>query len=206
MTLFVGADNADADIFGSKAAGAATKKILAFGDSLTAGYGMALEDAFPAQLERALKAEGINATVVNAGVSGDTTAGGVTRLAWTLDQSKPDAVILELGANDMLRAVDPAETKANLKRMLAVLKARKIPVLLAGMKAMTNLGPGFVIAYGGMYKALAKEYDAVYYPFFLEGVALKQELLLEDGMHPSPAGVAVIVKGILPDVKELLDE
>jgi acyl-CoA thioesterase-1 len=182
----------------------AEKKLLVFGDSLTAGLGVPYDKAFPAQLEKKLRAEGYAVTVINTGVSGDTTSGGLSRLDWTLLQQKPDFVILELGANDMLRAIDPALTRGNLQKMLELLQQKKIPVLLAGMKAMLNLGEKYVTDFDGIYPALAKKYNAVYYPFFLEGVALHPELIQEDGMHPNPAGVAVIVDKILPDVKKLL--
>lgn len=196
MTLFAVTVN-------SLYAAAGAKKILVFGDSLVAGYGISYAKAFPAQLEKALRAKGRDVTVINAGVSGDTTSGGLTRLEWTLEQ-KPDYVILELGANDMLRAVDPAVTKENLTKMLEIIKERNIPVLLAGMKAMPNLGAQFTSAYGQMYEDLAKKYNAAYYPFFMEGVALHPEFLQDDGLHPNEAGVAVIVKGILPVVEKML--
>lgn len=186
-------------------ASAAEKKILVFGDSLTAGRGIPYDQAFPAQLEKKLRAEGYAVTVINAGVSGDTTSGGLTRLDWTLQQ-KPDFVILELGANDMLRAVDPALTRENLDKMLEILQQKKIPVLLAGMKATPNLGEKYVTAFDDIYPALAKKYHVVYYPFFLDGVALHPDLIQDDGMHPNVAGVAVIVDDILPSVRELLTE
>ncbi len=186
-------------------AGAEQKKILVFGDSLVAGYGIPLEKAFPAQLEKKLQALGYAVAVINAGVSGDTTSGGLTRLEWTLAQ-KPDFVILELGANDMLRAVDPAVTRENLRKMLDILKAKKIPVLLAGMKATPNLGDEFVKSYAAMYKALAKQYHAVYYPFFMEGVTTHADLVQEDGLHPTAEGVVVVVDNMLPAVKKLLKQ
>ena len=196
MTLFIGAVN-------SLYAAAGEKKLLVFGDSLTAGYGIPYDQAFPAQLEKKLQAAGYAITVINAGVSGDTTSGGLTRLEWTLEQ-KPDFVILELGANDVLRAIDPALTRGNLQKMLDILQSRKIPVLLAGMKATPNLGQKFVAAYDEMYPTLAKKYHAVYYPFFLEGAFQHPELIQEDGLHPNTDGIAVIVKNILPSVKRLL--
>lgn len=206
MTLFAGAVNSlYAGAPGSAGNSKEAKKILVFGDSLVAGYGIPLEQAFPAQLEARLKKEGENVTVINAGVSGDTTSGGLTRLEWTLAQN-PDYVILELGANDMLRGTDPEVTRDNLRKMLEILKQKKIPVLLAGMKALPNYGIPYMLKFNGLYKPLAKKYDAVYYPFFLEDVATKQNLQLEDGMHPNPAGVAVIVENILPKVKDLLEE
>jgi acyl-CoA thioesterase-1 len=186
-------------------AAASEKKVLVFGDSLTAGFGVPYDKAFPAQLEKKLRGDGYAVTVINAGISGDTTSGGLSRLDWTLQQ-KPDFVILELGANDMLRATDPALTRANLQKMLEILQQKKIPALLAGMKATTNLGQKYVTAFDGIYPDLAKKYHVVYYPFFLEGVALHRELIQDDGMHPNPAGVAVIVDKILPDVEKLLKQ
>src|ERR1035437_1609184 len=186
-------------------AAAGDKKLLVFGDSLSAGLGVLYDKAFPAQLEKKLRAEGYAVTVINAGVSGDTTSGGLTRLEWTLSQ-KPDFIILELGANDMLRAVDPAITRSNLQKMLEILQERKIPVLLAGMKATPNLGKKFVAAYDETYPALAKKYHVVYYPFFLEGAALHPELIQDDGMHPNAAGVAAIVDKMLPSVKKLMKQ
>jgi len=187
----------------SLCAAAAEKKLLVFGDSLTAGYGLPYDKAFPVQLEKKLRETGYAVTVINAGVSGDTTSGGLSRLDWTLQQ-KPDFVIIELGANDMLRATDPAVTRDNLQKMLETLQQQKIPVLLAGMKATTNLGQKYVTAFDDIYPVLAKKYSAVYYPFFLEGVALHRDLLQDDGLHPSAAGVAVIVDKILPSVEKLL--
>ncbi|HEY8032631.1 MAG TPA: arylesterase [Methylocella sp.] len=179
-------------------------KIIAFGDSLTAGFGLAAEAAFPAVLEKALRAEGCPVTIVNAGVSGDTASGGQARLAWALTDGA-DGVILELGANDMLRGVDPEVTKAALEAILGELKARNIKVLIAGMKAASNLGQDYKTRFDAIYPALAKEYDAPLYPFFLEGVAGEPALKLGDGLHPNPAGVERIVKGILPDVRAFVD-
>lgn len=181
------------------------KRIIAFGDSLTAGLGIPYNQAFPAQLENKLRAKGYAVHVINAGVSGETTAGGLARLEWTLSQ-KPDYVILELGANDMLRGIDPALTRQNLQKMLDILQQHKIPVLLAGMKAFANLGSTFTAAYEEMFTALARQYHVVYYPFFLDGVALHSDLLQEDGLHPNPAGVGVIVTHILPSVEKLLKQ
>lgn len=183
---------------------AAQKRIVAFGDSLTAGYGLPMEKSFPAQLEQKLKQQGYDVLVINAGVSGDTTSGGVTRLEWVLSQ-QPDFFILELGANDMLRGTDPDVTYNNLQKILAVLREKKIPVLLSGMKATPNLGAAFEGKYNKMYKTLAEEYGAVYYPFFMEGVAAHSDLLQEDGMHPNAAGAALIAGNMLPFVKKLLE-
>ncbi|MGH6839679.1 MAG: arylesterase [Methylocella sp.] len=180
-------------------------KIIAFGDSLTAGYGLAAADAFPAVLERTLRAEGYRVTIVNAGVSGDTASGGQARLDWALSDGA-DGVILELGANDMLRGVDPAVTKAALDAILGELKARNIKVLIAGMRAAPNLGQDYKTRFDAIFPALAKKYDAPLYPFFLEGVAGKPALKLGDGLHPNHAGVERIVKGILPDVRALVDQ
>lgn len=183
---------------------AAMKRLLVFGDSLVAGYDMPLADAFPAELEKKLKSDGYNIIVINAGVSGDTTSGGLTRLAFTLDQHHPNFTILELGANDMFRVVDPAETKKNLAEMLTILESRKIKTLLAGMKATPNLGAEFTAAFEKIYPELAAEYDVVYYPFFMEGVAAQKEYLLPDGLHPNKNGVAIMVEKIYPKVLELV--
>ncbi|MFH1158306.1 MAG: arylesterase [Pseudomonadota bacterium] len=185
-------------------ADAAQKTILAFGDSLTSGYGLSPKDSFPAQLERKLKEQGYDITVINAGAAGETTSGGATRLEWTLEQKKPDFVILELGGNDMLRAIDPEITFNNLHKMMEILKKHEIPVLLAGMKADPNLGEKFEIIYSVMYERLAEKYNAVYYPFFLEGVFSRSGLFQKNGMHPNAEGVAVIVHNILPFVEKLL--
>lgn len=179
--------------------------VLAIGDSLTAGYMLRSNESFPAQLQKALEAKGHKVEITNAGVSGDTTAGGRDRLAWALEP-RPDAVILELGANDALRGIDPAETRANLDEMLKVLSAKHIPVLLAGMKAPGNWGDDYVAAFDAIYPDLAKKYDVALYPFFLDGVALNPALILSDGLHPSAAGIAEIVKRILPAAEALLEK
>lgn len=178
--------------------------IVALGDSLTAGLGLSANDAFPARLETALKRDGLDVRVVNAGVSGDTTAGGRARLAWTLASGPVDAVILELGANDGLRGLDPAASRANLAAILADLKARGVPVLLAGMLAPPNLGPEYGAEFNAIYPSLAAEYGAVLYPFFLDGVAADPALNQADGIHPTAAGVDVIVGRLLPVVKKLI--
>ncbi len=186
-------------------ASAPQKKILCYGDSLTAGYGLPYDQSFPSQLEKKLRAMGYDITVINAGVSGETTTGGLARLDWTLRQ-KPDFVILELGANDMLRDIPPTLTRENLDKMLAILQEKKIPVLLAGMKATTGLGKKYDTAFDAIYPALAKKYHTVYYPFFLQGVWDKTSLRLPGNIHPNAKGVGVIVDGILPDVKKLLTQ
>jgi acyl-CoA thioesterase-1 len=177
---------------------AAPKLIIAFGDSLTAGLGLAQNEAFPARLEAALAARGIAARVENAGVSGDTTAGGRARLGWILGERTPDLVILELGANDALRGLPPEAARDNLEAMLALLKRRRIPVLLTGMIAPPNLGAGYGAAFNRLYPALAQKYAVPLYPFFLDGVAGKPALNQADGLHPTAAGVTVIVKRIMP--------
>ena len=174
-------------------------KILALGDSLTAGFGLPPGQGFAPQLERALKERGVEAQVIDAGVSGDTTAGGLARIDWALADA-PDLVILELGANDMLRGIDPAEIRANLDAMLAKLRAADARVLLAGMRAAPNLGADYGGAFERLYAELAAQYEVPLYPFFLDGVATDPKLNLPDGMHPNEAGVAEIVRRILPHV------
>jgi len=182
-----------------------TKVVLAFGDSLTAGYGLDRADALPVHLQRGLERAGYEGiSIVNAGVSGDTTAGGVTRLAWTLKRQNPDYVILALGGNDMLRAIDPAATEKNLRNMLETLKAAGIPVLLAGMRAPASMGPEFAGAYERMYASLAKEYEAVYYPFILDGVAMNPAYNQRDGVHPNVEGIKIIAAKMLPYLEQLL--
>lgn len=178
-------------------------KIVALGDSLTAGLGLSEQDAFPAKLARALQAKGIAVTIANAGVSGDTATGGLNRLAWSVPQGT-DAVILELGANDMLRGIDPNVTKAALDKILGQLADRHIPVLLAGMKASRNMGADYARTFDAIYPALASTHRVVFYPFFLDGVAADPKLNQADGMHPNPAGVDVIVKRMLPSVEKLI--
>lgn len=179
-------------------------RIVVLGDSLVAGFNISQQDAFPAQLERALKAKGHAVEVINAGVSGDTTAAGLERLQWAVPE-KTDAVILELGANDALRGLDPAQAKSNLDKIIKALKAGGSDVLLAGMSAPRNLGPEYVRAFDGMYPELAKTHDVLLYPFFLDGIALDSKLNLPDGMHPNPKGVAEITRRILPSVEQLIE-
>jgi acyl-CoA thioesterase-1 len=180
-----------------------TLRLVAFGDSLTAGYGLPQEAAFPAALERALKKRGHKVEVVNAGVSGDTTTGGLERLDWSVPEGT-DGVILELGANDMLRGIDPAIARRNLEGMVERLKGRGIPVLLAGMYASRNLGPDYAARFDSIYPDIAKKHDLVLYPFFLEGIAGDRSLNLPDGLHPTAKGVERIVQGILPAVETFL--
>lgn len=182
---------------------AAPATILAFGDSLTAGYGVGPADSFPTRLEAALKSRGRDVRVINAGVSGDTSAGGLARLDWSL-ADKPDLVVLELGSNDMLRGIDPASTETNLDAILRKLADAKVKVLLCGMYAARNLGPDYVARFDAIYPRLAQKYGVTLYPFFLDGVALNASLNQGDGMHPNPAGVNVIVDRIAPVVEKLL--
>ncbi|NJC04687.1 acyl-CoA thioesterase-1 [Sphingomonas kaistensis] len=180
--------------------------ILAFGDSLTAGYGLGRGLGFAPQLEDALRRHGVKARVHDAGVSGDTTAGGRARLAWTLQRmgAKPDLAIVELGANDMLRGVDPKVTEANLDAILAELKRQGIPVLVAGMLAAPNLGPDYRQRYEAIFPTLARKYDAELYPFILQGVVGNRALLLGDGVHPNFEGIKRMVTGIMPTVQRAL--
>jgi acyl-CoA thioesterase-1 len=177
--------------------------IVAFGDSLTAGYGLPANEAFPAQLQRALDAKGLAANVVNAGVSGDTATGGLSRLDWSVPDGT-DAVILELGANDALRGFDPGVTRKALDTMLRRLQERKISVLLCGMIAPPNLGAEYGRAFNSIFPDLAAQSGAILYPFFLTGVAAVPKLNQRDGLHPTAAGVAVIVDRILPQVEQLI--
>ncbi len=190
------------------ASGAAHAKqpvILALGDSLTAGYGLELQDSFPARLQTALHAAGIKARVVNAGVSGDTSAGALRRVDWLMTQ-KPDLVIVEFGGNDGLRGLDPAETKRNLEAVIIRIRQRGARVLLAGMLAPPNLGRDYGAAFNAVFPQLAKRHKVEFYPFFLDGVAAKPALNLADGIHPNAKGVSVIVERILPYVRRALGE
>ncbi len=178
-------------------------RILAFGDSLTAGYNLAAADAFPAKLGKALREAGHPVKISNAGISGDTTAGGRSRLDWALAEN-PEIVILELGANDALRGFDPAETERNLDDMLRRLQAKKITVLLAGMKAPRNLGREYADSFDAIYPRLAAKYNVALYPFFLDGVVADPAMNQGDGIHPTAKGVDVIVKRIMPSLLPLL--
>lgn len=180
-----------------------TLKLLVLGDSLAAGYGLAKTDSFTTKLGRALTTKGHRVRIINAGVSGDTSAGGLARLAWAL-ADKPEAVIVELGANDGLRGIEPAETRANLDAILGRLKQASARVLLAGMLAPPNLGREYGAEFQTLYAELAKKHQVALYPFFLEGVAADPALNQEDGNHPNPAGVDEIVRRILPMVETLL--
>lgn len=178
-------------------------KLVGFGDSLMAGYQLPAADAFPVKLEAALRAKGHEVEVANAGVSGDTTSGGLARLDWSIPDGT-QGVILELGANDALRGIAPEETEKNLDAMLTRLKERGIAVLLAGMLAPPNMGPDYAERFNGIYGRLSEKHGVPLYPFFLDGVVTKANLQIEDGMHPNPAGVDVMVQSILPTVETFL--
>lgn len=183
-----------------------TKLVLAFGDSLYAGYGVKSDESFPAKLEKALVSQGVGTEVVNAGVSGNTTAAALSRLAFTLEglERKPDLAMISLGGNDMLRGIDPAETRANLTKICEELHRRGIPILLTGMIAAPNMGRDYVERFNAIYVDLAKRYDAVLYPFFLDGVILDRTLMLPDHVHPNPKGIDVIVGRVGPLVAKTL--
>jgi acyl-CoA thioesterase-1 len=178
-------------------------KIVGFGDSLMAGFGLGPDQGFTDRLQAALDAKGRDVTVANAGVSGDTTSGGLARLDWSVPDGT-QLVILELGANDMLRGVSPDITKKNLDEMLGKLKARKIAVLLAGMRAAPNLGPDYQNAFDAIFPDLAGKYGVALYPFFLDGVAGQPGMQLEDGLHPDAQGVDQMVERILPTVEKAI--
>ncbi|HEX2655261.1 MAG TPA: arylesterase [Xanthobacteraceae bacterium] len=178
-------------------------KIVALGDSLTAGYGLPADAAFPVRLQQALRADGIAAEIINAGVSGDTSADGLARLDWSVPDGT-DAIILELGANDALRGIDPKLTRTALDTILRRLQDRHIMVLLAGMLAPPNMGAEYKRAFDGIFPDLAARYGATFHPFFLDGVAANRSLTQPDGLHPTAAGVDMIVSKILPKAKELV--
>ena len=177
--------------------------MVVLGDSLSAGLGLSASAAFPVRLQKALEAKGIKADMINAGVSGDTSSGGRDRLDWSIPEGT-DAVVLELGANDALRGTDPAITRAALTDILTRLKARKIAVLLCGMLAPPNYGSDYAARFNAIYPELSKAFGVPLYPFFLEGVATDVKLNQADGIHPTAAGVDVIVKNILPAVEAFL--
>jgi acyl-CoA thioesterase I len=180
-------------------------RLVAFGDSLTAGYGLQSTDSFSNQLQNSLQKKGYNVIVINSGVSGDTTAGGLARLDWALGDNI-DGVIMELGANDALRGVPPASTRASLEQMLVRLKQRNLDTLLTGMLAPPNLGPDYGKNFNAIFPDLALKYNLVFYPFFLKNVAGIPSLNQADGLHPTAQGVKIIVQNILPKVEELLEK
>ncbi|MEE8371159.1 MAG: arylesterase [Sphingomonadales bacterium] len=190
-------------------AGEAGRTVVVFGDSLAAGFNLPPGASFPAQLEVWLRAEGNRVTVINAGVSGDTSAGGIARMDWVLSSlpgGKADLVIVEFGGNDMLRGFEPSITRTNIAAMLELLNARQIPSLLAGMKAPPNMGREYEEEFNRLFPELAKEYGSHFYPFFLEGVAARPELNLSDGIHPNEKGIRLIVERMGPFVLEALEQ
>lgn len=188
---------------GQAKASAKPIKMVVLGDSLSAGYGLSGEAAFPARLQKALEAKGIKVEMTNAGVSGDTASGGRERLDWSVADGT-DAVIVELGANDALRGIDPAVTRAALSDIITKLRARKIAVLLCGMLAPPNYGSDYAAKFNAIYPDLSKSLGVPLYPFFLDGVAANVKLNQGDGMHPTAAGVDIVVKNILPTVEAFL--
>lgn len=179
--------------------------LVAFGDSLTAGFGLEHGDAFPTKLEKALESNGHKVRVVNAGVSGDTTAAGLARLEWVVPDDA-DAVVVELGANDALRGLDPDQAYGALDQIITKLRSKKLAVLLTGMQAPRNMGPEYTKEFDGIYPRLARKHGVAFYPFFLDGVATEPKLNQSDGIHPNAEGVDVIVERILPAVQVLLKE
>jgi acyl-CoA thioesterase-1 len=188
---------------GFAAAGAEPVRVVGFGDSLMAGYGLDTGQSFPEKLQTALVSKGHDVVIENAGVSGDTTSGGLSRLDWSVPDGT-DLVILELGANDMLRGISPDLTRANLDAMIDRLKQRGIAVLLAGMRAAPNLGPDYQASFDAIYPDLAQKHALVLYPFFLDGVAAERSLLLDDGMHPNQAGIDTMVERFVPIIEPML--
>ena len=184
------------------------KLILAFGDSLYAGYGVLPQQSFPFRLEQALRDRGVAVSVRNAGISGDTTAAGLRRLKYTLDglTRTPDLAMVNLGGNDMLRGVPVAETRANLTAICEELQRRGIPILLTGMIAAPNMGRDYAAPFNAIYPDLAKRFDAVLYPFFLDGVVLDRTLMLPDRVHPNPKGIAIIVDKVAPVVAKAIEQ
>jgi acyl-CoA thioesterase-1 len=194
-----------AGINGIAAATGKPTKIVAIGTSLTQGYNLPPGTDFTAVLQASLKAKGHDVVIVNAGVSGDTSAGGLARLDWALSDDVAGAIV-ELGSNDALRGLDVAATRRNIDQVIGKLKARKVIVLLTGMKSPRNLGPEYVAAFDAIYPELARQHGVLFYPFFLEGVAANLKLNQADGIHPNEVGTKVIVRGMLPHVEKLLSQ
>ncbi len=204
LVLTMALTGAGSALAGSPAGGGAKPiKMVVLGDSLSAGLGLSASDAFPAKLQKALKDKGINVEMSNAGVSGDTASGGRDRLDWSVPEGTR-AVIVELGANDALRGLDPAVTRAALSDILTRLKARNIAVMLCGMMAPPNYGREYAERFNTIYPDLAKSFGVPLYPFFLDGVAADAKLNQADGIHPTPQGVDIIVNNIMPTVEAFL--
>jgi len=180
-------------------------KLLAFGDSLTAGYGLSEADGFTAQLAAALEKMGRRVQVINGGVSGDTTSGGLARLDWAL-ADQPQVMLLELGGNDMLRGLPPQTTATNLEQMIGKAQQAGVTILLVGMRAAPNLGADYQSQFDAIYPSLAKQHDLLFYPFMLDGVAANPELLQGDGIHPNPKGVSIIISRMMPSILQALDK
>lgn len=178
--------------------------MVVVGDSLVAGYGLPAGEAFPKKLAEALNQNGYAIEVVNAGVSGDTTSGGLSRLEWSLGEGA-DLVVLELGANDALRGIPVEVTRRNLSEMISKLKAKNIEIILAGMKAPPNMGEAYGVGFNSIYPDLSQEHEVVLYPFFLEGVAANPELNLDDGIHPNTSGIRVMVESFMPTLERALE-
>lgn len=192
-----------AGLLPARPVGAAECRIAVLGDSLTAGYGLPVGEAFPARLEAGLRARGFACSVLDAGVSGDTSAGGAARVAWVL-ADRPSHLLVELGGNDALRALPPEQLEANLERIVAAARARGVPVMIAGMLAPTNLGAEYGNAFAAAYRHVVDRHGVAFYPFLLDGLVGRPELFQPDGIHPNAAGVAVIVERILPTVEAWL--
>ena len=193
-----------ASFVGQASANDAKIKILAFGDSLTAGYGLPAGTGYPGQLKKLLSVQGYNVEVINAGVTGETTTGGLNRIDWAM-QHKPDLVLLGLGANDALRFLDPKLTESNLSAIVEKIKAKDAAVMLLGMYAFRNAGEVYTTKFDGIYPRLAQKYDVPLYPFLLEGVALNPVLNLKDGLHPNQAGAKIMATNMAPLVAQQLD-
>jgi len=206
LTLLGGCDRKEASRPAApekQAAPAVAGTIVAVGDSLTAGYGLDEADAYPAQLERRLREAGHPWRVVNAGISGETSSGALSRMNWVLTL-KPDIVILVTGANDGLRGIDPKVTEKNLDEMVRILKERNVTVVLGGMKMVTNLGRAYTGAFSAVYPAVARRHDLILVPFFLEGVAARADLNQADGIHPTAEGYRIVVDTVLPFVEKAI--
>ena len=183
---------------------AETQRVIMLGDSITAGYGLPQQDALPVRLQQALTERGLNVEIENAGVSGDTTAGGLSRLDWAV-QGEPDLVIVALGGNDGLRGIDPADTRRNMAGIVEKLSARGIPVLIAGMLAPPNMGGDYARDFNAIFPEVAEKYDATLYPFLLDGVAAEPELNQPDGIHPNAEGAKIIAERMATPVAEALE-
>ena len=179
-------------------------RLIAIGDSLVAGYGLPVEDGFVTQLEAALIQKSYDVSIVNAGVSGDTSSGGLSRIDWVLSETY-SAVILNLGYNDAFRGIPVETVQSNLDALILKIKQKNLPILLAGALAPRNLGPDYTLAFDAIYPHLAEKHNLVFYPFFLEGVATEPDLNQDDGIHPNKDGVAVIVRQLLPYVEQLIE-